>query len=142
MCVTKVPQALWGLQEVRVGVMGTDGHRTFSTLLSALQPSVGGASVLSHTLFFPLLTLALALGCFGVPSGSQLLPEHSTRRVLLFLHTELLWLMCAELTRSGRNTGQHSCLQGTRKHQVLCRAHLGRISALGPELPCSLTSCP
>lgn len=57
--------------------MSTDGHRTFSTLLSALQTSVGGVSVLSHTLLFPMLTLAH--GCFGVPLGSQLLPEHSTR---------------------------------------------------------------
>lgn len=95
-----------------------------------------------HTLLFPLLTLALALGCFGVPSGSQLLPEHSSRRVLLSQHTELRWLICAGLTWNGRNTGQHGCLQGTRKHQVLCRAQLGRSSALGPEVPFVLTSCP
>lgn len=79
MPVKKVPQALGGCKGQRVGVMDTDGHRTFSPLLSALQTSVDGVSVLSHTLLFPVLTLALALVCFGVPLGSQLLPEHSTR---------------------------------------------------------------
>lgn len=121
---------------------GTDGHRTFSTLLSALQPSIGGVSVLSHTRLFPLLSLALALGCFKVPSGFQLLPEPSTRQVLLSLHTELQWLIRAGLMQNGRNTGRHGCLQGTQKHRVLCRAQLGRSSALGPEVPCVLTSCP